>query len=260
MIRSVSAHPLFSKAAVMRLIPVIDILNQVVVRGVAGERDQYRPIQSGLTDSVDPLAVALAIRAKYGFDELYIADLDAITQGRPAPQLYQSLRANGFRLWVDAGVSRVAAARELAELDIEQVVVGLESCPSPESLKEILETVPSPRVTFSLDLKNGVPLGSPAWGTSPEEIVRIVLAAGITQLIVLDLAGVGVGQGVPTIDLCRSVRQLAGTDVQIVTGGGVRGARDLELLEDAGVDAVLIASSLHSANSWVPPQIGEFRR
>lgn len=242
----------------MRLIPVIDILNQVVVRGIAGQRDQYRPIQSALTDSVDPLVMALAIRAKFGFAELYIADLDAIMQGRPATQLYQSLRANGFRLWVDAGVLNAATARELAALDIEQVIVGLESCPSPAVLREILRTVPHHRVTFSLDLKNGVPLAGPAWGTSAEEIARTVLAVGITQLIVLDLAGVGVGQGVPTIDLCRVVRQLAGSDVQIVTGGGVRDSRDLELLGDARVNAVLIASALHSENSWVPPQYGGF--
>ena len=37
----------------MLTIPVLDIVNGVVVRGVAGNRQQYRPIRSLLTESVD---------------------------------------------------------------------------------------------------------------------------------------------------------------------------------------------------------------
>lgn len=229
----------------MRLIPVIDILNRVVVRGVAGQRDQYRPIQSPLTDSVDPLSMALAIREKFGFDELYVADLDAITRGQPDLSLYESLRNHGFRLWIDAGISSPVAAREHIDLGVERVIVGLESCPSPESLGEILHSVPSDRVAFSLDLKEGVPMGSPAWGTSPLEIARMAIKAGITKLIVLDLAAVGVGDGVPTIELCRKIRSLADCPPEIITGGGVRDRWDLELLAQAGVDGVLVASALH---------------
>ena len=235
----------------MRLIPVIDILNQVVVRGVAGQRDQYRPIQSALTDSVDPLTMALAIRAKFGYDELYVADLDAITRGQPDFTLYRSLREQRFRLWIDAGISSPSAAMQLIDLGVEQVIVGLESCSSPATLCEILRWAPASRLTFSLDLKNGSPLGSPDWGTSPLEIARVVIATGITNLIVLDLAAVGVGQGVPTVDLCRQVRQLAGPEVEIITGGGVRDGQDLSLLEQAGVDGVLIASALHSRDNVV---------
>lgn len=235
----------------MRLIPVIDILNRVVVRGVAGQRDQYRPIQSALTDSVDPLAMALAIQARFGFDELYVADLDAITRGQPDFSLYRSLREHGSHLWVDAGISSPSAVIPLIDLGVEQIIVGLESCPSPASLREILREAPASRFTFSLDLKNGSPLGSPDWGTSPLEIVRVALEAGITNLIVLDLAAVGVGRGVPTIDLCQQVRQLAGPKVEIVTGGGVRDPQDLSLLEGAGVDGVLIASALHSRDNAV---------
>jgi phosphoribosylformimino-5-aminoimidazole carboxamide ribotide isomerase len=235
----------------MRLIPVIDILNHVVVRGVAGQRDQYRPIDSALTSSIEPMAVALAIRERFGFDELYVADLDAITQGRPATALYQSLKELGFRLWIDAGVSNAAAARELADLDLEQVIVGLESCPSLGVLREILATVPAEQVTFSLDLKNSVPLAGPFWGKSPRDIVHAVVEAGIRNLIILDLAAVGVGQGVPTVDLCQFARQVGGTSLSIITGGGVRHAGDLEELQQAGVDAVLIASALHTHDSWL---------
>jgi phosphoribosylformimino-5-aminoimidazole carboxamide ribotide isomerase len=53
--------------------------------------------------------------------------------------------------------------------------------------------------------------------------------------------------GVPTLELCRAVRELS-PDVEIITGGGVRGIADLEALERAGVDGVLIASALHDGS------------
>lgn len=236
----------------MRLIPVIDILNRVVVRGVAGQRDQYRPIQSPLTDSVDPLTMAMAIRAKFGFDELYVADLDAITRGQPDLVLYESLRNHGFRLWIDAGIASPSAAMQLTDLGVEQVIVGLETCPSPAFLREILRAVPAGRLTFSLDLKNGSPLGNPIWGTSPLEIARTVIDAGITNLIVLDLAAVGVGKGVPTTDLCQQLRELLPPHAEVITGGGVRDVRDMDCLGYAGVDGVLIASALHQHKPWLP--------
>ncbi|MFM8221178.1 MAG: nickel transporter, partial [Planctomycetaceae bacterium] len=45
----------------MQVIPVLDLLGGVVVRGVAGQRDSYRPIVSQLVDGAEPLAVARAL-------------------------------------------------------------------------------------------------------------------------------------------------------------------------------------------------------
>jgi phosphoribosylformimino-5-aminoimidazole carboxamide ribotide isomerase len=78
----------------------------------------------------------------------------------------------------------------------------------------------------------------------PLEIALRAVECGVRSLIVLDLAGVGEGQGVPTIPLCRQLRAQCG-DLEIITGGGVRHAGDLAELATAGVDGVLVASALH---------------
>lgn len=70
-------------------------------------------------------------------------------------------------------------------------------------------------------------------------------------MIVLDLAGVGVDGGVPTLPLCRAIRSEF-PDVQVITGGGVRGRGDLQALAAADVDGVLVASALH--NGQVTPE------
>ncbi len=242
-----------TKALPVRLIPVLDILNSVVVRGVAGRRELYRPIESCLTDSVEPLEVARAIRRRYGFEEVYIADLDAIMHGRVGDSVYRQLKEDGFRLLVDAGVSDAEQAQHVLETGVERVIVGLESCPSPESLRAILQAVPPERVIFSLDIKGGVPLGSSEWGSDPEGIAALAIEGGVRQLIVLDLAGVGAEAGVPTIPLCQRLRAEHGPEIEIITGGGVRNADDRRSLEAAGVDGVLLASVLHRPNCWLAP-------
>jgi phosphoribosylformimino-5-aminoimidazole carboxamide ribotide isomerase len=63
-------------------------------------------------------------------------------------------------------------------------------------------------------------------------------------MIVLDLAQVGMGQGVGTLPLCRELRCLD-ADLQIIGGGGVRSLADLRSLSAAGASAALVASALH---------------
>ena len=68
----------------MGILPVLDLKQGLVVHGVAGRRDEYQPIVSRLTNSARPLDVAKALREHFGFDQLYLADLDAIRGLPPA--------------------------------------------------------------------------------------------------------------------------------------------------------------------------------
>ena len=63
----------------MRIIPVLDLLKGQIVRGIAGQRQEYRPIVSKLSASSNPLDVARAFRDHLNFTLFYLADLDAIT-------------------------------------------------------------------------------------------------------------------------------------------------------------------------------------
>src|SRR6185369_156958 len=118
----------------MRIIPVIDLKGGVVVRGVGGRRESYKPVVSQLTDSCDPVAVAQAFRDRFGLEEIYVADLDAIAGGPPALRLYNRLGNNGFRLWIDAGIRVAADAEPLARSEHVSVVAGLETLAGPEEL------------------------------------------------------------------------------------------------------------------------------
>jgi phosphoribosylformimino-5-aminoimidazole carboxamide ribotide isomerase len=230
----------------MRIIPVIDLLGRRVVRGVGGRRDEYQPIVSRLTASAEPLAVARAFRDTFGLDEIYLADLDAIRGTPPACPLYSDLTRDGFRLWVDAGLYRAADAECLTAAGVERVVAGLETLAGPEELERLVAREEAGRVVFSLDLKEGRPLGDAAtWGTlEPHAIARTAIAAGARSLLVLDLARVGTGAGPGTEEVCRRVLAES-PDTELSVGGGIRDGADLERVRGWGVRAVLVASALH---------------
>src|SRR5262245_27511643 len=97
----------------MDILPVLDLLNGIVVRGVAGKREEYRPIESRLVDSADVLPVARAFREQLGLTRIYLADLDAILHQHPNPDLYRELAEDGFELLVDAGLRNVESAESV---------------------------------------------------------------------------------------------------------------------------------------------------
>lgn len=234
----------------MRIIPVVDLLRGQVVRGVAGRREEYRPIESLLCDGASPAAVGAAFQ-RLGFGEAYVADLDAIAGAEPDWPAYEALLECGLRLWVDAGAAtehRAAALLSFRHRDraLDAVIVGLESITDREAFAEVVKLVMPRRLIFSLDLRDGAPMTHLShWQhASPETIAEEVVGLGVKRLIVLDLAWVGVGGGIATADLCRRLRH-AGPTLEIITGGGVRNVGDLRLLADAGCDAALVASALH---------------
>lgn len=228
----------------MRIIPVIDLKNGIVVHGVAGHRNRYQPIVSQLTSSVAPLEVARAFAKTLGLRELYLADLDAIAGNEPSLALYDALGREGFQLWVDAGLSLPEDAHPLHGAGVARIVAGLETLAGPEALETLVQQL-GDRLVFSLDLREGTPLTNRGWqGTDALAIAGQAHACGVRRLLVLDLARVGSGAGVGSEELCAQL-VLRFPDVEVSAGGGVRGPEDLERLWQQGVEAVLVASALH---------------
>jgi phosphoribosylformimino-5-aminoimidazole carboxamide ribotide isomerase len=229
----------------MRIVAVLDLLGGRVVRGVAGRRGEYRPVVSRLTGSCAPGDVARAFAGQLGLTELYLADLDAIAGAEPAWATYAELHAEGFRLWVDAGVRTPGRALALANAGVAAVVVGLETVAGPAVLAEVGRAL-GERLIFSLDLRAGVPVaGGCGWaGQDPWSIATQAVGLGARRVLVLDLARVGAGGGLGTEVLCARLATNY-PEAEVSAGGGVRGPADLEALAVSGVRCALVASALH---------------
>jgi phosphoribosylformimino-5-aminoimidazole carboxamide ribotide isomerase len=230
--------------AKLKVIPVIDILNGVVVHALRGQRKEYQPLKSSLTNATNPIEVADTFK-KLGFTELYIADLDAIINcSMDFPVLNRIADQTGLALMVDAGVTSVQRAQRLLDSGVAKLVIGTETLERQGFVEEAVKRFGSNRVVVSLDLRGEkviVKVGFDGY-VSPLCLLREFNRMGLRQVIVLDLARVGSGEGV-NLDFLKSVVAEVGVDVYV--GGGVRDFNDLVELKKIGICGALVATALH---------------
>ncbi|MCC8403176.1 phosphoribosylformimino-5-aminoimidazole carboxamide ribotide isomerase [Paraburkholderia sp. MMS20-SJTN17] len=241
----------------MQVIPVLDLLDGHVVRAVRGERSAYRPIQSRLAPTSDPLAVARALIEASGAPTLYIADLGAILRHGAHAATLAALRAALPRveLWLDAGFADYASMRALFER-IDDALAQRNSqhdCDAAgsqlatlvpvfgtESLRDIHALHAARRDGYtpilSLDHRAGELLaatahdGSSAWWPS--------------RVIAMTLDQVGSYTG-PDLATFQRLRAQAPAHTTLIGAGGIRNRDDLAAAARTGATAWLVASALH---------------
>jgi phosphoribosylformimino-5-aminoimidazole carboxamide ribotide isomerase len=229
----------------MRIVPVLDVSGGKAVHAQGGDRTRYRPVESVLSPSPDPLRLAAAFRDRLGLSELYLADLDAIRGREPQWELFRALLGDGCNLMVDAGVRDRLRAMALRETGVRSVVAGLETLKGPDEITELVEGLGAPSVVLGLDLRGGAPIGDPrVWGPRDAAgIAAFAFACKMRRFLVLDLACVG-SQGGPPVEAARAVvARCAGAEVLV--GGGIRDGKDLRSLAGLGVGGALVATALH---------------
>jgi phosphoribosylformimino-5-aminoimidazole carboxamide ribotide isomerase len=229
----------------MRVVPVIDLKDGTAVHAVRGERERYRPVRSVIAgDGGDAFSLARAFRSELGLNELYVADLDAISgEGEHSSSI--GALAREARVMVDAGVSEPERALALLDLGAHRVVVGTETLSGPDALDRLLGELPEGAVVLSADLRDGRALSPhPRLAGLPAlDAVARLRRAGLREAIVLDMARVGSGAG-PDVGLIAEIHA-AFPDLELLAGGGVRDVEDLRALGDAGAAGALVATALH---------------
>ena len=216
----------------MKIIPVIDLKDGVVVHARLGMREHYRPISTDLCSSPDIHRVIEAFLGVYDFDTFYIADLNAITgQGGHERLISQVLTAYPHIVfWIDSGYQRVGPypANYMPVLGSE--------CYSDDKVLEIKAF--GRRFILSLDYSAFEALGADRLFTDPNLWPDTV--------IVMTLNRVGSHQG-PDLDKLSEFCSRY-PHQQFVAAGGIRNTDDLQALEQIGIRQALVASALHSGS------------
>ena len=230
----------------MEIIPVIDLLDGRVVRGIAGRREEYQPVRSCLCPSADPSVVLRAFCESLHLQSCYVADLDAL-QGRSLNRcVLAELSRFPVRLMVDRGPRSITDVSELFDLGADAAIVALESLPGTNFAAELIQTFGPEKLVLSVDLKNGTLMTEvPEFQQqSPLELAVRLLQLGYTRMIVLDLAAVGMASGPASLELCQAIHCHA-PGIELISGGGVRSVDDLRVMGSAGLTGALVASALH---------------
>ena len=214
----------------MRLIPVIDLKDGVVVHAQRGQRAAYQPINSPLSPSSNVHDVIEAFLQLADFDIIYIADLNAITQqGDNQMLIYDVLRRYPLiNFWLDSGYQSPSLA--FADVDNYRSVLGSECC-TAEQMATTKNALLS--LDFSSDDK---PLG--------EACLFNDSRLWSEQVIIMTLARVGSDTGAD-IEKLRFYQQNY-PQIEFIAAGGVRNLADLQQLKAIGINNVLIASALHT--------------
>jgi phosphoribosylformimino-5-aminoimidazole carboxamide ribotide isomerase len=213
----------------MQVIPVLDLIAGQVVRAKMGDRDAYRPIQTPLSATADPVDVTSGLMKLGAVSTLYVADLDAIRGRGENFDTLARLRAAfpALSLWIDNGAADSGALATTRRFGAP--VLG------SESQRDLSLVADAPDALLSLDFRGDAFQGPPELLRRPE-----LWPNGI---IVMTLARVGSGAG-PDFDRLAVIRESAGPR-RVYAAGGVRDSADLDALRDAGAAGVLVASALH---------------
>lgn len=220
----------------MNIIPVLDLKAGQVVHAKHGNRQNYLPIQSALSNSSEPLTIVKALQSLYPFKCLYIADLDAIQgDGSHAVQIQKIQRHfPDLEIWLDAGFNTSEAIQAWQDSKVH-IVLGSESLVSIDRYKVMLNTCKTAPI-LSLDFKSGHFLGPQALINDPQ--------LWPNEVIVMTLDQVGSQSG-PDLARLNTIKNLS-PSASIYAAGGIRSTGDLNALKAQGYTGALIASALHN--------------
>jgi phosphoribosylformimino-5-aminoimidazole carboxamide ribotide isomerase len=136
----------------MEIIPVIDLKGGIVVHARMGRRELYRPIQTPLARTSNPVDVVAGIMSIDVFRTFYIADLDAIggsgSNHAAIVKLKQAFPQ--VTLWLDNGIANIDLAEKWLQQGLGCLVLGSETQVDTSVVDRLSG---DPRFVLSLDFR-----------------------------------------------------------------------------------------------------------
>jgi phosphoribosylformimino-5-aminoimidazole carboxamide ribotide isomerase len=215
----------------VEIIPVLDLRGGVAVSGRSGNRETYRPLQTVFSGGSDPVEIA----GRLPFSRLYVADLDGIVDQMPDLNILKSL-SEIKRIMVDLGVRGLKDLQMFDDLSCD-IILGTETVTEANVITEALKRFGS-RVIVSIDIKDGLIMPS-FLPKSPSDTYYCLLDLGVERIIFLDISAVGTKKS----DFLF-IKDLNKT-VEILLGGGIT-KKDIDAMDEIGVDGVLVGTALHN--------------
>jgi HisA/HisF family protein len=224
---------------------VIDILNSEVVHAVRGEREKYKPLESVLIKSSDPIEIIKKVNKETSIPEVYIADLDAILRRKPNFSLLTDiLKIPQIKVMIDPGIISIENILEYSNFDLDSLILGLETIQNLKVISDCLEIIGSKKTIVSIDMyKETIQTNvKEIKNQNPINIIKIIEDIGVEIIILLDLYKVGQKLG-GISPFYLEIKNLF--NGQVLAGGGIRDSMDIESYKQRNFSGVLIGTALH---------------
>jgi len=229
----------------MRLIPAIDLKEGRCVRLLHGDfaAETRYPAQ--------PLELLSKYR-DFGADWLHVVDLDGARDGVLGnfTLIAQLAQHGSLKLQVGGGLRSAAALTRMLDCGAARVVVGSAAVSQPGQVRQWLEQFGSERIVLAFDVRmdaGGEPrVATHGWQRQSQLSLWSALdnfdGTPLRHVLCTDVSRDGALTG-PNLELYReAARRYPGVEWQ--ASGGIRDARDLHALADAGAAAAISGKAL----------------
>ena len=221
----------------IKKIPVLDLKDGQAVSGKSGLRDTYQPLQTVFAPSSNPVEIAQGLKLN-GADELYIADLDLIESNGHNINDIKTVNMI-LPVILDAGVKNEESFSFFLDYAFK-VIIPTETLESIDELYEICSKYPKERIVISVDVKDDE-LYSKNLDLNLNEFKDILINLDVSQIILLDISGVGTGKGYNE----KLLKEFEDLKDNLIIAWGLN-KDSIDELEKIGIKKVLVGTSLHS--------------
>jgi phosphoribosylformimino-5-aminoimidazole carboxamide ribotide isomerase len=229
----------------MRHIPAIDLKSGRCVRLLHGnfaEETRYE---------TDPVTLLAKYRG-FGADWLHVVDLDGAKDGSLGNRaiIAQLAGRRDIHLQAGGGLRNTAALSQMFDLGAARVVIGSAAVTHAEQVRSWLDHFAPEHITLAFDVRldgGGVPrVATHGWQRQSElslwDAVANFEQSGLKHVLCTDVGRDGALTG-PNVALYReAVRRYP--QIQWQASGGIRDARDLHALAEAGAAAAISGKAL----------------
>lgn len=225
----------------INIIPAIDLVDGQCVRlsqGDYGQKTVY---------ATDPLETARRFE-QAGIRRLHLVDLDGAQAGHIVNTAVLEKIARGTSLKIDfgGGLRSKADVQQAFDRGAAQVTAGSIALKEPEQVGQWALLYGKENILIGADVRNRK-LAVQGWLRQTEtELIDFVdsyLQRGFGTVICTDIQRDGMLSG-PAVELYRELIE-AFPELRLIASGGVGSISDVELLERAGLDGVIIGKALY---------------
>ena len=223
----------------MLIMPAVDIKNGKCVQLVQGKPG------SEMIEIKNPELVAKHWQ-DLGAKNIHVIDLDGTINGISSFDIIKKiLNEVSVPIQLGGGIRSIEYAQKLLDLDIERLIIGTMGIQHPEIIKKLSEEYGSDRIMISLDSKDNKVVIK-GWqekiDKSPVELSKEFKEYGAGSILFTNVDVEGLLGGFytePVEKLKKSV------DLPIVYSGGITTIKDIKLLNESGVEGIVIGSALY---------------
>jgi phosphoribosylformimino-5-aminoimidazole carboxamide ribotide isomerase len=224
----------------MLTIPAIDLLNGQAVRLHKGSYEEV----TVYNDS--PLEQARAFK-KAGFDHIHVVDLNGAKEGKfiNLPHIKEIIEELGISVQTGGGIRKFEDVEMLLDAGLSKVICSSMAIKNEKDWLKSLDQFPE-QMILGMDLKDGK-IAYSGWLETAEESVESFLTRmiehGLQEVLCTDISKDGTLSG-PNIELYKKLKSQF-PEIKLIASGGVAEVRDLEELEEANMDAVVVGKAYY---------------